>query len=214
MLFSMPSSISTKMCRNRPNHINIIYGLAGDPPHKGHLNAIKYLLKQKNSTVWVILSASHAFGKKTAPYEKRKEWLSLLLFDYESGLTDRERNHVVIPDLELDILAEKNDGQPVYSADIQRYLSSKYPGVFFYWGFGMDNANIESIKKFKDYETVLKWPILAIPEMKEVRSTQVRSALREGDTDFLYEKVGVELTQNITQWVSQKEGEEWLNNRV
>jgi len=194
--------------------INIVYGLAGDPPHKGHLNAIKYLLSVPNSRVWVILSASHAFGKKTAPYEKRKEWLSLLLFDEASGLTSEERNRVLVSDLEIDILNIKKGKDPVYSADIQSYLSDKYQGYLFYWGFGMDNANIESIKKFKDYETVLKWPILVIPEMKEVRSTQVRSALKNGNIDFLHDKIGAELTQNIIQWISKKEGEDWLNNRV
>ena len=194
--------------------VDIIYGLAGDPPHKGHLNAIKYLLSVPNSKVWVILSASHAFGKKTAPYEKRKEWLSLLLFDEVSGLTNEEKSCVIMPDLEIDILKSKESKGPIYSADIQRYLSRKHPDMLFYWGFGMDNANSESIKKFKDYETVLKWPILAIPEMQQVRSTKVREALKEGKIDFLHEKIGVKLTQNIMKWIAEKEGQDWLNNRV
>lgn len=195
-------------------NVNIVYGLAGDPPHKGHLDAIKYLLSVPNSRVWVILSASHAFGKKTAPYEKRKEWLSLLLFDDVSGLMSEEKSRVLVSDLEIDILKIKKSKDPVYSADIQRYLSENYPDEVFYWGFGMDNANIESIKKFKDYEMVLKWPILTIPEMKEVRSTRVREALKERSFEFLYEKIGERLTQNIVQWISEKEGLDWLNNRV
>jgi len=194
-------------------NINIVYGLAGDPPHFGHLQAIKHLLSIPNSKVWIILSASHAFGKKMAPYKKRKEWLSSLVLSENSILTESEKKRLIMDDVEQYILC-KNNSKVVYSIDLMNHFKEHYKKANFYWAFGRDNANEESIMKFKDYEKLIEWPIISLPEFMNVRSTLVRNALKNKDINFLISKIGKELTSNIMFWVDQKDGKEWLLNRA
>lgn len=198
---------------NNNKNVNIVYGLAGDPPHFGHLQAIKYLLSIKNSTVHIVLSASHAFGKKMAPYKKRKEWLISLVLGENSILTSEEKNRVLVKDVEQDIL-KKSNKNIIYSIDLMSYFKDNFNINNFYWAFGKDNANEQSIKKFKDYERLSEWPIIVLPEFMEVRSTQVRIELYNKNKDFLFSKIGKELTLNILSWIDKKEGKEWLLNRL
>jgi len=197
----------------KEKNINIIYGLAGDPPHFGHLQAIKYLLSLTTAKVWIILSASHAFGKKMAPYQKRKEWLISLVMGKNSILSEEEKKRVVLDDVE-EIIISKNNVNVVYSIDLMNYFKSNYKSENFYWAFGKDNANENSMKKFKDYDKLCEWPVIVLPEFMEVRSTLVRKALKEKDLPFLNEKIGSELTLRINSWISGKEGAEWLLNRI
>lgn len=197
----------------KEKNINIIYGLAGDPPHFGHLQAIKYLLSLTTAKVWIILSASHAFGKKMAPYQKRKEWLISLVMGKNSTLSEEEKKRVVLDDVE-EIIISKNNVNVVYSIDLMNYFKSNYKSENFYWAFGKDNANENSMKKFKDYDKLCEWPVIVLPEFMEVRSTLVRKALKEKDLPFLNEKIGSELTLRINSWISGKEGAEWLLNRI
>lgn len=197
----------------KEKNINIIYGLAGDPPHFGHLQAIKYLLSLTTAKVWIILSASHAFGKKMAPYQKRKEWLISLVMGKNSILSEEEKKRVVLDDVEK-IIISKNNVNVVYSIDLMNYFKSNYKSENFYWAFGKDNANENSMKKFKDYDKLCEWPVIVLPEFMEVRSTLVRKALKEKDLPFLNEKIGSELTLRINSWISGKEGAEWLLNRI
>lgn len=198
---------------NNKEQVDIVYGLAGDPPHFGHLYAIKYLLSISNSKVWIILSASHAFGKKMAPYHKRKEWLNCLVMGKNSILTEEEKKRIVLKDIEEEILS-KNKINTVYSIDLMNYFNEYNKNGHFYWAFGKDNANEESMKKFKNYEILIQWPIIVLPEFMEVRSTLVRNALKQKDIHFLQAKLGEELTFKVLSWVSEKDGEEWLLNRI
>lgn len=197
----------------KEKNINIVYGLAGDPPHFGHLQAIKYLLSITTAKVWIILSCSHAFGKKMAPNKKRKEWLTSLVLGENSILTEDEKKRVVLDDIEEAIIL-KNNVNVVYSIDLMNYFKSYYSGNNFYWAFGKDNANESSMKKFKDYEKLCEWPVIVLPEFMEVRSTLVRNALKEKNISFLNEKIGYELTNLVNDWISEKEGAEWLLNRI
>lgn len=197
---------------NKKN-INIVYGLAGDPPHFGHLQAIKYLLSISEARVWIVLSASHAFGKKMAPYKKRKEWLMSLVMGKNSILSEDEKKRVVLDDIEENIILE-NNVNVIYSIDLMNYFKDKFYEGSFYWAFGQDNANESSMKKFKNYDILCEWPVIVLPEFMEVRSTLVRKALKENNTSFLNEKIGYDLASCIKSWVSEKEGSEWLLNRI
>lgn len=191
--------------------IDFIYGLAGDPPHIGHLQAIKYLLKSRSSNVWVVLSASHAYGKKTAPYNIRKEWLETLIFN-NIILNEEEKSRIILKDIELDIIENKYN-KIIYSVDLKIYLDEFYKNKNFVWAFGEDNATEENIKKFKSYEKIIEWPIIVIPEFFSLHSTQIRKEIRNNNFYFLKESLTEKLAHKITDWVKKPEGKYWIEHR-
>lgn len=192
--------------------VNFIYGLAGDPPHIGHLQAIKYLLKINTSHVWVILSASHAYGKKTAPYDIRKDWLYSLIFN-TTILSNDEKNRIIFEDIEPNILKEKKDNKAVYSIDLKTYFEKNYKNEYFVWAFGQDNTTEENIKKFKSFEKVIEWPIFSIPEFFFLHSTQIRREIRNNNIQFLKESLTEKLAYKIINWVKNPEGKHWIEHR-
>lgn len=139
--------------------------------------------------------------------------VNLLSIGENSILTEDEKKRVVLDDIEEAIIL-KNNVNVVYSIDLMNYFKSYYSGNNFYWAFGKDNANESSMKKFKDYEKLCEWPVIVLPEFMEVRSTLVRNALKEKNISFLNEKIGYELTNLVNDWISEKEGAEWLLNRI
>lgn len=191
--------------------VDFIYGLAGDPPHIGHLQAIKYLLKLNDSHVWVVLSASHAYGKKTAPYVIRKEWLEILIFNNDI-LSSDEKSRIILKDIELDIIKDKQKSI-VYSFDLKEYFEEYYENKNFVWAFGEDNTTEENIKKFKFYEKIIEWDILIIPEFFSLHSTQIRKEIRNNNTVFLKESLTEKLAYEIIKWVKQPQGRYWIEHR-
>lgn len=193
------------------NKVNFIYGLAGDPPHIGHLHAIKYLLKLKDCHVWIILSASHAYGKKTAPYHIRKEWLENLIFE-SNILSEDEKTRIFLKDIEPEIIKERQKSV-VYSVDLKEYFERLYTGETFVWAFGEDNTTEENIKKFKSYQEIIKWPIFSIPEFFSLHSTQIRCEIRKENINFLKEYLTDKLAYKIVKWVKSTEGKYWIEHR-
>lgn len=204
-------NIIEKIDDSRLKNPNFIYGLAGDPPHIGHIQAIKHLLKVKDSIVWVILSASHAYGKKMAPYFIRKDWLNTLIFN-TNILNENEKSRIIFKDIELEILEEDCSKKTVYSIDLKQYLEKKY-NKNFVWAFGIDNVNEDNIKKFKDYKSIIEWSIFCIPEFFSLHSTEIRKEIKNKNYVFLEQNITVDLSKKIIDWVGQPQGSYWIENR-
>ena len=55
-----------------------LFGGSFNPPHRGHLEFVRYALEQKKADqVWVIPCFEHPFGKKLAPFEDRLQMCRL-----------------------------------------------------------------------------------------------------------------------------------------
>lgn len=195
------------------DNLIMIFGLAGDPPHAGHIQAIKYLLSFPESKVKVVLSAAHAFNKKLSPFRKRKEWLDIL---FKESFTEKECARIEISDIEEKILKEKPEGK-VHSFDLVNHFTSLYSKDKVALAFGPDNANDETLMRFKKWIQLKEHDIIVIPEMKikekTSRSTQIRYLLIDKKESELKELIGENLARNLLDWVATKDGGEWLTQR-
>lgn len=197
----------------KPENLTIIFGLAGDPPHSGHIQAIKYLLTFPQSKIKVVLSAAHAFNKRLSPFEKRKEWLTILLKD---NLSKQELKRIDISDVEKNILEEKPD-KKIHTIDLIKYFRKKLPNEKLSLAFGPDNANDETLMRFKNWVELKEYSIILIPEMKTnekiSRSTQIRYLLIDQKEKELIDFMGENLTFNILEWLKTEAGNDWLIQR-
>lgn len=182
-------------------NINFIYGLAGNPAHIGHIEVIKELLKVKGANIHIVLSKRHAFGKKLLSYSDRKYILNSLLKDH---FNSKDMKRIITNDVEL--LIEKDE--PIYSYDLMNYYLKNYKGYRFAWVFGEDNCSDEMIKKFKNYEDIIKWEILKIKETLFIRSTDIRNYLKKNDIESL-DKI---YNKNIVKFLIEKRDEDdyWI----
>ena len=197
----------------KPETLVIIFGLAGDPPHSGHMQAIKYLLTFPNSEIKVVLSAAHAFNKRLSPFEKRKEWLTILL---KESFTEKELKRIDISNIEEKI-SLKNPEKKVHTIDLIDYYKEKYSNEKIALAFGPDNANDETLMRFKSWVELKEYSIIVIPEMKTnekiSRSTQIRYLLIDQKEKELIGFMGEELTTNILEWLKTDAGNNWLIQR-
>lgn len=185
----------------------VVYGLAGDPPHRGHLGAIRWLA-ERAGRVFVVLSAAHAFGKTMAPYAQRKAWLDLLVQELPEVL----RARVTISDVEERLFAAHPEGK-VYSIDVMLQLQAEHPGHRWAWGFGPDNANPATLQRFHRWQELAQWPVWCVEDVSTWRSTRVRQMLDAHDLQPLVEGMGAPLARTVIDWASTPEGMAWLDAR-
>jgi len=106
---------------SHPKHI-AIFGGSFNPPHRGHLQVLKYLQKQKAfDEIWVIPTAVHAFGKPLLPFATRKHLLTLLLKD----LGPHEK--ISIKSFEQTLYRETK--KPSRTMDTLRWIKTRFPQV-------------------------------------------------------------------------------------
>lgn len=184
-----------------------VYGLAGDPPHRGHLSAIRWLTERAGKVI-VVLSAAHAFGKAMAPYERRHAWLNLLV----QGLPTALRDRVMISDVEERLFAA-HPGRKVYSIDVMLQLQAEHPGHDWVWGFGPDNANPATLQRFHRWQDLAQWPVWCVEDVSTWRSTRVRHLLDAHDHALLSEGMGEPLAHAVIEWACTKDGQAWLAAR-
>lgn len=151
-----------------------LYGLAGNPPHKGHWGCVRELA-QAGYFVIVSPSAAHAFGKRMAPYAQRVSWARMGLEEFCADLSGR----VALWDGE-ERLRERLGADAVYSIDALRELAPQWPEHHLELAVGPDNADPAVFKKFKDSQAILsEFGLVALSEQDARRSTQIRELMRE-----------------------------------
>ncbi len=158
-----------------------------NPIHIGHLVIANYMagftgLKE----VWLVVSPHNPL--------KNKNGLTNMYDRLEMAkLATETSDHIKVSDIEFGL------SQPSYTVDTLAFLQEKYPGKEFVLIMGADN--LSSLKKWKNYEVLLKnyqiyvyprpgvdlseWenhPAITITEtpQMDISSTFIRKALKEG----------------------------------
>lgn len=158
-----------------------------NPIHNGHLMLANYLAEYGGlDEIWFVVSPQNPFKDKKSLLADRHR-----LYMVELAIKDDERFQVC--DIEFYM------PQPSYTIDTLTRLQERHPNTDFYLICGMDN--IESFKKWKNYEAILQYHHLMVyprkgyssnelvdhpsvtvveaPEI-EVSSTFIRNAIGEG----------------------------------
>lgn len=158
-----------------------------NPIHNGHLMLANYLAEYGGlDEIWFVVSPQNPFKDKKSLLADRHR-----LYMVEMAIKGDERFRVC--DIEFYM------PQPSYTIDTLTRLQERHPNTDFYLICGMDN--IESFKKWKNYEMILQYHHLMVyprkgyssnelvehpsvtvveaPEI-EVSSTFIRNAIGEG----------------------------------
>ena len=166
--------------------IGLFFG-SFNPIHNGHLMLTNYLAEYGGlDEIWFVVSPQNPFKDKKSLLADRHR-----LYMVEMAIKDDERFQVC--DIEFYM------PQPSYTIDTLTRLQERHPNTDFYLICGMDN--IESFKKWKNYEAILQYHHLMVyprkgyssnelvnhpsvmvveaPEI-EVSSTFIRNAISEG----------------------------------
>jgi len=166
--------------------IGLFFG-SFNPIHNGHLMLTNYLAEYGGlDEIWFVVSPQNPFKDKKSLLADRHR-----LYMVEMAIKGDERFQVC--DIEFYM------PQPSYTIDTLTRLQERHPNTDFYLICGMDN--IESFKKWKNYEAILQYHHLMVyprkgyssnelvnhpsvmvveaPEI-EVSSTFIRNAISEG----------------------------------
>ena len=172
-------------------HPIAIYGLAANPPHRGHWGCIQNLVS-RGYKVLVVPSYSHAFGKKMAPFDLRVKWLRM------AGVNFQEiKDFFLIWDIEKELY---KDGAPIYSIDLLDYLK-RTVGISAVLAVGPDNAKKEVFSKFKNYEKInSEYGVVVVPEAIDIRSTWIRTQIKENRPEFVKEYLGEEIFKEVVNF--------------
>lgn len=173
-----------KIYPERNRRIGLL-GLGANPPHCGHLEAAKLLLKKKQvDGVWLIPCGKHSFGKKMA---RRAHRLQMAKFLEEKGIR--------VSDVEI-----RRPGKS-YTADTVEILKKEYPDHRFFWVVGSDIVKSGSYKRWKNWaklSSLIEFLVVSRPGFKinrfklpagfifiqgkgsNVSSTEIRESIRQG----------------------------------
>lgn len=116
------------------------FGLSANPPHLGHLIAVRRVLEIKAADeVWLIPCWRHSFRKKLAQSHHRWNMLKLM-----------EGPKISVSDIEF-----QRKGIS-YTIDTVRILKKQYPQHQFFWLIGSDIVKDKSYKKWKNWRKLSK----------------------------------------------------------
>ncbi len=118
-----------------------IYIGSFNPPHKGHIDVVNYLIKKKYVDNILIVPTGNYWNKQNlVDVKDRIKMLSF--FENQFIKIDRENNHYQ------------------YTIDLMQKLEKDYPTDELYLIIGMDN--IIDFDKWKDYKKLLKYKIIVM----------------------------------------------------
>ena len=116
-----------------------IYIGSFNPPHKGHINVVKYLLEKRIVDKVLIVPTKEYWDKQNlAPLQDRINMLKF--FETEDIIIDIENNEYE------------------YTYQLMRALKEKYPDSELHLIIGADN--IINFHKWKNYEELLQYKII------------------------------------------------------
>ena len=156
-------------------------GLLGgsfNPPHLAHVMiSLAVYATEEIDHLWIIPTASHAFGKDLAPFDDRVRMCHLAFRHFAGG--------AAVLDL------EKRLPTPSYTVTLLRVLHALRPGIKPVWIAGSDI--LQDLAKWKEPEEVQRLArLVVVPrrgyeagaklgiDLPLLSSTDVRTCLREG----------------------------------
>lgn len=134
-----------------------ILGGSFDPPHLGHLELARQILKKTNmKEVWLMPCFVHAFDKKLMKKEHRVNMVKFL-----------KEGNIRISDFEI------RSQLRGYTIDTLNKLSKTFRGEIFFWIMGSDQ--IPLFPKYKNWKEILqKYNIIIFPRPSD-NNTRVSS---------------------------------------
>jgi nicotinate-nucleotide adenylyltransferase len=194
-----------------------LYGGSFNPPHRGHLDVLKWLIDdcpQDLTEVWVLPTVNHAFAKELESYEVREELVQAMIHDM---LKERPWGAPAV-DEHIKVVRREE----VYTAELLDNLEAEYPGIEFVPVIGADIINaapdwhrwddvvarkpIVVARKGVECETDLEVYEVAAAE---VSSTSVRERLASGTLTYLIGK-GADLPKQVMDIIEGKNLYGWL----
>lgn len=146
-----------------------IFGSAFDPPTQGHQDVLQQVASYVD-TILLVPSFSHAFGKRSQPFEQRCELVRLFIKDLSLPCT------VELSDIEQTLYQDK----PVYTFDLMCAVEAQYPDAQLIFVRGPDNATPEVWQRFYNHREIeQRWTLFTATERRAVRSTAVRQELSQ-----------------------------------
>ncbi len=148
-----------------------IFGGAFDPPHKGHIEICRYLLKNNDvDEIWIVPCFKHPYNKEMSPFEDR---VTMCKFAFgEFG------HKVVVSKL------EKQLGEVSYTIRTIEHLTVSHPDHKFYLIAGSDTAKDSvqwkdsgKIRSMIQFITISRGPTSQVPD---ISSTDVRDCIKKG----------------------------------
>lgn len=113
-----------------------LLGLSANPPHNGHLEAARLVLKSKLAdVVWFVPCYEHPFDKSLIPFEHR--WKMTLLM---------ESIGIQATNIEFRLKGVS------YTVNTVKALKKEYPQCDFFWIVGSDIVKKKSYKKWKGWQ--------------------------------------------------------------
>lgn len=163
------------MAMKEKEYIVGVLGSAFNPPHLGHMDALRQALAGVDMVI-AVPCAVHAFGKQMLPLAERARMLEIIIGDTFHG---RDRERIRISHVEKILSAEK--AGPVYTFDLlERLEKLEGPNKKLRFIVGPDNASGDTWCRFHRHtEIEQRWGLFVAREEVVVRSTTVRSVLEQ-----------------------------------
>ena len=178
-----------------------VYGLAANPPHRGHWACVEALV-EKGFKVAMVHSFAHAFGKNMAPFGTRVEWLRQAAVDFKVS------SSCLIWPIEEEVSLMKKAGDRVYSIEILDCARSRFGGVVKL-AVGPDNAEESIFSRFHSSERIRsEYGLIVVPEVEGVRSTVIRERIISNrfEQDELSNWIGTSIAEEVSLHFNQRCG--------
>lgn len=174
-----------------------IFGVTSNPPHLGHLEAIKMALDRFDiDEVWITPVYNHAFKKDFLNYEDRVAMLNLILLEFPI-------KNVKIKELDKEYFSIYHN--IVYSYNLLCYLKNKHKEHSFNFIIGDDNYKSDVWNRFyKHQEIVEEFGVLSVPDLG-LHSTEIRNKIKNNDLENIEHYVGKSVKNYIVNKKIYKE---------
>ena len=149
---------------------NVMFGITANPPHYGHQQAIEFLINLNFDNIFVNLSYSHPFAKKgIIDYRHRHQMLKILI---------KKINNKKVKLVEWDKEFYRQKNAIPYTIDLLTWLANQGMNISdLSLAFGEDNLKPDTWQKFKEYQKLANFNLIAIKDTG-IHSSDIRLMLK------------------------------------
>lgn len=144
-----------------------VFGSAFNPPSLGHKSVIESL--SHFDLVLLVPSIAHAWGKDMLDFGIRTQLI-------EAFIKDMNASNVELSLIEKEL---HEPGESVKTYDVLKSIQVCHPDADITFVIGPDNF-FKFSSFYKAEEISKQWSVMACPEKLQVRSTDIRNSLNQG----------------------------------
>ena len=169
------------------NRIGLL-GLSANPPHNGHLEILRLILRQRLAdVVWLVPCYRHPFDKSLIPFHYRWE-MALLL----------ENRQVQATNIEFRLKGKS------FTVKTVRALKKEYPCRDFFWIIGSDIVKNKSYKNWKDWEELASLADFLVVQRSGFEIKKVPAGFSLADDGQIIDISSSEIRERIRRGLSIK----------